>query len=76
MHAPNVPELLKAKAGKENEMSTTKKTEECYHKESLTYKDDEMTRPICLICGEHIGGYEYRGKAVCHECIRYINENF
>ena len=47
-----------------------------YHKESYTYKDDAMARHACLICGEHLGDYEYRGKAVCLDCIKYIRANF
>ena len=39
---------------------------------STIYKKDAMAKPICLICGENLGEYNYRGKAVCPACIEYI----
>ena len=57
-------------------MAETKKSEAGYHKEPFMYKDDAMSRSVCLICGEHMGNYEYRGKAVCRECIKYMRANF
>ena len=40
------------------------------------YKEDAMTKPICLICGEHLGEYNYRGKSVCTACIELIRTNY
>jgi hypothetical protein len=40
------------------------------------YKADAMTKSVCLICGEQLGDYEYRGKAVCKECIKLIRSNY
>ena len=41
----------------------------------ISYREDAMTKPVCLICGEHIGDYVYRGKSVCSECLKYIKTN-
>ena len=45
------------------------------HKQSVGYKEEAMTKSVCLICGERIGKYEYRGKPVCLVCIEYIRTN-
>ena len=41
------------------------------------YRDDAMTEPVCLVCGERLGkyGYMYRGKTVCRGCIEFIRSN-
>jgi len=40
------------------------------------YKEDAMTKADCLICGEHIGEYVYRGKSICIECMKHIRSNY
>jgi uncharacterized Zn finger protein (UPF0148 family) len=45
-------------------------------KGTLVYHKDAMTEPKCLICGEHLGEYNYRGKNVCPACIEYIRANY
>ena len=46
------------------------------HKKPFAYREDAMTKSHCLICGEPFGMYEYRGKAVCSDCVEYIRANF
>jgi len=38
------------------------------------YRENAMTEPVCLVCGEQLGkyGYFYRGKTVCRGCIELI----
>lgn len=45
---------------------------------TATYREDAMTEPVCIICGESLGGYgsRYLGKAVCRSCLSYIRANF
>ena len=57
-------------------MNKNAKTTTGRHKEPFAYREDAMTRSVCLICGEKFGTYEYRGKAVCSKCIEYIRANF
>ena len=45
-------------------------------KEPFSYKEDVMTKSVCLICGENIGEYTYRGKRICTECIKIIRSEF
>ena len=40
------------------------------------YKEDAMTKSVCLICGEQIGEYVYRGKSICAECMAIIRSNY
>jgi hypothetical protein len=40
------------------------------------YKEDIMTKSVCLVCGEHIGEYVYRGKTICTECMKFIRSNY
>ena len=40
------------------------------------YRKDAMAKTICLICGDHLGDYIYRGKSVCPECLKYIKKNY
>jgi hypothetical protein len=40
------------------------------------YKEDAMTKSKCLICGEHVGEYVYRGKTICTECMKFIRSNY
>ena len=42
----------------------------------LAYENDAMAKGVCLICGERVGQREYRGKAVCSECLKSIREKF
>jgi len=44
-------------------------------KNPAVYSDGEMTRSVCLICGERLGEYTYRGKNVCADCIKFIRAN-
>jgi hypothetical protein len=44
--------------------------------EPFSYKDDAMTKSVCLICGENVGEYTYRGKAICTECLEFIRTKF
>ena len=39
------------------------------------YREDAMMESFCLICGEHVGDYMYRGKPVCVDCIGWIRSN-
>ena len=57
-------------------MNSAKVGSEGIHKEKLTYKDDAKKKPLCLICGEPKGEFEYRGKPVCKECITEIRESY
>jgi hypothetical protein len=47
-----------------------------YHQKANPYQQDAMSKPVCLICGEHSGEFEYKEKSVCHECIELIRSNF
>ena len=40
------------------------------------YKEDVMQRSVCLICGEQIGEYIYRGNSICTECVKFIRSNY
>ena len=42
----------------------------------LSYKEDAMTKSVCLICGENVGEYTYRGQAICTECLEFIRTKF
>ena len=42
----------------------------------LGYKEDAMTKSVCLICGEHIGEFIYNGKSICSECMKLIRSNY
>jgi hypothetical protein len=45
--------------------------------EKLTgYKEDVMSKSVCLICGEQIGEYVYRGNSICTECMKLIRSNY
>jgi len=39
------------------------------------YRDDAMKESVCLICGEHIGDYCYKGKTICTDCMVFIRSN-
>jgi hypothetical protein len=43
-----------------------------HHKEIPVYPEDEMAKAVCTICGECLGEYSYRGRAVCAKCIQMI----
>jgi len=60
----------------ERKMSKNAKATTGRHKESFAYRADAMTKPFCLICGDHFGVYEFRGRAVCSKCVEYIRTNF
>jgi len=40
------------------------------------YNESAMTKPVCLICGEQIGEYTYRGNSICTECVKHIRSNY
>jgi len=46
-------------------------------KKPLEYREDAMSEPRCLVCGEHLNkyGYLYRGKTVCRGCVEYIRSS-
>ena len=46
-------------------------------KKKFEYRENAMTEPVCLVCGEHLEkhGYVYRGRPVCHRCVEYIRSN-
>ena len=46
------------------------------HIELSGYREDAMTKSVCLICGERLGEYVYRGKTVCPTCIEFIRKRY
>ena len=59
----------------EKQKEVNKMNQNCFNKKAA-YKEEMMTKSVCLICNEHYGKYEYRGKPVCINCLELIRANF
>jgi len=56
-------------------MRKVQEMEKGYSKDSLAYKDDTMTKSVCLTCDAQIGNDKYRDKLFCQACLDYIQRN-
>ena len=42
----------------------------------MAYQEGAMAKPVCLICGEHLGNHIYLGKCICSGCLEFIRSNY
>ena len=47
-------------------------------KKQSGYRENAMTEPKCVVCGEHLAnnGYVYKGKVVCRGCVDFLRSKF
>jgi len=44
--------------------------------ETFVYSENIAEKPVCLVCEEEQGEYEYKGKPICSKCVNFIRTKY